>query len=155
VPEQAAELAGSITTLTPLVSGPLSVGRHAYGALGLDLRGTPGEVAVALLRGFRQAKLQALSEVADLYAQDGWWRHPAPWQEEPVPVSELLAGAYGRVGLAAFEPGGVEQARQALRTLEHTAELTVSGKRLVAELQDDLQKATGLRNGLQEAAGRG
>lgn len=144
VPEQAAALAGSLTTLTPLASaeppGEPSVGRHAYGALGLALRGTPADVATALLRGFRQATLQALSEVADLYAQDGWWRHPAPWQHEPVPVSELLAGAYERVGLAAFGPatGGVEQeqAGQALRTLERTAELTVSGRRLVADLRE-------------------
>lgn len=136
VPEQAMEAADCLTTLTPLVSSEPSVRRHGYGALGIALPGTPEELAVALLRGFRQAKLQALSEVADLYAGDGWWLHPAPWQEEPVPVSELLAGAYGRVGLATFEPGGVEQARQALRTLERTAELTVNGKRLVADLQE-------------------
>jgi uncharacterized protein len=154
-PDQAAELAGSLTTLTPLASGGPSVGRHAYGALGLDLRGTPRQVAAALLRGFVQAKLQALSEVADLYAQDGWWRHPAPWQDEPVQVSELLAGACARVGLAAFEPGGVEQAGQALRTLERAAELTVSGKRLVADLQARVGQARAGRHvAVQEQAGR-
>ncbi|MFF3327192.1 radical SAM/SPASM protein FxsBH, inactivated beta-hydroxylase extension form [Streptomyces sp. NPDC002889] len=137
VPRQAAELAASLTTLTPLRRGGPSVGRHGYGALGLHLHGTPAELAAALLRGFRRAKLQALTEVTDLYTQDGWWHHPAPWQDEPVPVSRLLAGAYERVGLAALDPVAAGPAGPALRTLEHTAELTVSGKRLVAALQEE------------------
>ncbi|MER5461195.1 radical SAM/SPASM protein FxsB, inactivated metallohydrolase extension form [Streptomyces sp. NPDC002668] len=134
VPAQAMEAADCLTTLTPLVPGEVSVGRHGFGALGIALPGTPEELATALLRGFRRAKLHALAEVTDLYAQDGWWTHRAPWREAPMPLSELLAGVYERVGLAAFEPAAAEQAGPALETLGRAAELTVSGRRLLEEL---------------------
>jgi uncharacterized protein len=136
-PRQAAEIAASLTTLTPLPSGGLSVGRHGYGALGLNLQGPPAQLAAALLRGFRRAKLQALTEVTDLYAQDGWWHHRAPWQDEPLPVSQLLAGAYERVGLRALDMAEAAPAGPALTTLESSAELTVDGKRLVAALREE------------------
>ncbi|NUK86166.1 radical SAM/SPASM protein FxsBH, inactivated beta-hydroxylase extension form [Streptomyces lunaelactis] len=138
VPEQATEAADCLTTVTPLVAGEPSVLRHGYGALGLAVPGRPEELAPALLRGFRRAKLHALVDVADLYAQDGWWTHPAPWRNAPVPVSELLAGAYERVGLAAFEPAAAEQAGRALETLERAAELTVSGQRLLDAMWKEL-----------------
>lgn len=138
-PEQAAQAADCLTTLTPLASGRPSAHGHGFGALGIALAGTPEELASALLRGYRRARLHALLEVTDLYAQDGWWRHPAPWQDTPVTASELLAGAYERVGLVAFEPEAADHARRALETLERAAELTVSGQALV----EDLWKETG------------
>ncbi|MFF3690911.1 radical SAM/SPASM protein FxsBH, inactivated beta-hydroxylase extension form [Streptomyces sp. NPDC002187] len=134
-PRQAAEIADSLTTLTPLPDGGPSVGRHGYGALGLRLQGPPAQLAAALLRGFRRAKLQALTEVTDLWAQDGWWHHPAPWQDEPLPVSQLLAEAYERVGLRALDAREAAPAGPALAVLESSAELTVDGKRLVAVLR--------------------
>ncbi|MGW6457287.1 radical SAM/SPASM protein FxsBH, inactivated beta-hydroxylase extension form [Streptomyces sp. NPDC055078] len=157
-PEQAAEAGDCLSTLTPLVSldpsaphAPVATqvfGRsstredavcgHGYGALGIALPPTDGELAVTLLRGFRRAKLNALLEVGDLYTQDGWWRHPAPWQEGEVAVSQLLAEVCERVGLATFDPEGAIQARRALRTLEGSAELTVSGRHLLAELWKEL-----------------
>ncbi|MEU0394131.1 radical SAM/SPASM protein FxsB, inactivated metallohydrolase extension form [Streptomyces sp. NPDC006208] len=134
-PRQAAEIADSLTTLTPLPDGGPSVGRHGYGALGLRIQGPPAQLAAALLRGFRRAKLQALTEVTDLWAQDGWWHHPAPWQDEPLPVSQLLAEAYERVGLRALDAREAAPAGPALAVLESSAELTVDGKRLVAVLR--------------------
>ncbi|MFD7443180.1 radical SAM/SPASM protein FxsBH, inactivated beta-hydroxylase extension form [Streptomyces sp. NPDC059909] len=139
-PEQAVIAAGSLSTLTPLASSPgdgPSVGRHGLGALGLPLHADARELALALLRGHRRARLGALLDVTDLYAGDGWWSHRAPWQEAPVRVSELLAGAYERAGLAAFEPGSAEQALQAVETLEDAPELTVDGKRLLARLEEE------------------
>ncbi|MEV3993190.1 radical SAM/SPASM protein FxsB, inactivated metallohydrolase extension form [Streptomyces sp. NPDC049837] len=139
VPDQAAEAAASLTTLTPLTGTEPCVGRrHGYGALGLPLHEEAGALARALLRGFRRAKLRALLDVTDLYALDGAWSHPAPWQEAPVPVSALLAGAYERAGLAAYEHGHAEQAERALDLLENAAELTVSGKLLVAGVRKEL-----------------
>ncbi|MFI6105605.1 radical SAM/SPASM protein FxsBH, inactivated beta-hydroxylase extension form [Streptomyces sp. NPDC051310] len=149
VPDQAAEAAAHLTTLTPLTGTAPGVGRHGYGALGLPLRGDAGALARALLRGFRRAKLRALLDVTDLYAQDGAWSHPAPWQDTPVPVSALLAGAYERTGLAAYEPGGVpyaDQAERALDRLEGAAELTVSGKVLVAALRKELLRSRQCRS---------
>ncbi|OKJ97134.1 FxsB family radical SAM/SPASM domain protein [Streptomyces sp. CB03234] len=139
VPDQAAEAAASLTTLTPLTGTEPSVGRHGYGALGLPLAGDERELARALLRGFRRAKLRALLDVADLYALDGAWSHPAPWREDTaVPVSALLAGAYERAGLAAYEEGHAEHAERALDLLENAAELTVSGKLLVSGVRKEL-----------------
>ncbi|MFE3654986.1 radical SAM/SPASM protein FxsBH, inactivated beta-hydroxylase extension form [Streptomyces sp. NPDC059165] len=136
-PEQAAVAAGSLTTLTPVGGRASSVGRHGPGALGVPVRGDDAALAVALLRGHRRARLQAVREVTDLYADDGWWTHAAPWQDEPVPVSELLAGAYERAGLGAFDPDGVEQALRAVDALERAAELTVDGKRLVELIREE------------------
>ncbi|MEV6785285.1 radical SAM/SPASM protein FxsB, inactivated metallohydrolase extension form [Streptomyces sp. NPDC051098] len=136
-PQQAAEAGECLSTLTPLVSGEASLWAHGFGALGLVLPETAQELAVALLRGFRRAKLHALLEVTDPYAQDGWWSHSAPWQDDEVPVSALLAGAYERVGLAPFDPEGADQAMRALTTLESAPELTVSGHRLLDELRKE------------------
>ncbi|RST18663.1 FxsB family radical SAM/SPASM domain protein [Streptomyces sp. WAC05374] len=140
VPDQADEAAASLTTLTPLTTtgGPSVGGRHGYGALGLSPHEEPGTLARTLLSGFRRAKLRALLDVADLYALDGAWTHAAPWREAPVPVSDLLAGAYERVGLAAYEHGHADHAERALDLLENAAELTVSGKLLVAEARKEL-----------------
>ncbi|MFF8291651.1 radical SAM/SPASM protein FxsBH, inactivated beta-hydroxylase extension form [Streptomyces sp. NPDC016309] len=138
VPEQAGEAAASLTVLTPVTGTGPSVGRHGYGALGLPLAADGPELARALLRGFRRAKLRALLDVTDLYALDGAWRHPAPWREEPVPVSELLAGAYERAGLPASGETGGDHAERALDLLENAAELTVSGKLLVTGLRKEL-----------------
>ncbi|MFJ6631674.1 radical SAM/SPASM protein FxsBH, inactivated beta-hydroxylase extension form [Streptomyces sp. NPDC091376] len=139
-PEQAAAAAGSLTTLTPVAGPGPALGRHGLGALGIPLHGDAGELAPLLLRGWRRARFQALLEVTDLYADDGWWSHEAPWQEAPVPVSELLAGAYERTGLRAFEPDSAEAARRALDTLDRAAELTVGGKRLLAQLWEEADR---------------
>ncbi|GFH37120.1 FxsB family radical SAM/SPASM domain protein [Streptomyces pacificus] len=139
-PEQAAAAAASLTTLTPVAGQRPAVGRHGIGALGLPLRAGAGELAPLLLRGWRRARLRALLEVTDLYADDGRWTHPAPWRQEPVAVSELLAGAYERTGLRAFDPDGAEAALRALDTLGRAAELTVGGKALLALLWEEADR---------------
>ncbi|WP_197361570.1 radical SAM/SPASM protein FxsBH, inactivated beta-hydroxylase extension form, partial [Streptomyces clavuligerus] len=152
-PRQAAEAAAALTTLTPLDPGTraaapvpgrsatseAAVGGHGHGALGLALPGTPGELAALLLRGLAAARLAALLDVCDLYAEDGWWRYPAPWQEgAEVPVSELLAGAVERVALAALDPGAAAPARAALDALDGAPELSVAGHRFLARLREEL-----------------
>ncbi|MEV0093106.1 FxsB family cyclophane-forming radical SAM/SPASM peptide maturase [Streptomyces sp. NPDC050738] len=116
-----------LTTLTPLAAGEPAAGRHALGALGLAVEGLSVD---GLARGLRRAKLRALVEVADLYAQDGAWLYAAGWATEPLTVSELLAGAYERVVLGAYSG----EIRQALELLDRAPELTVDGKSLVADL---------------------
>lgn len=142
-PRAAAAAAGELTTLTPVTGADGVVGRHGYGALGMPLAGSPDELADALLRGHRRARLRALLDVADLYAQDGWWQHPAPWSAAPVPVSELLAGAHERAGLLARRPELRDEVRRALATLERAAELTVDGKRLVAAIGEEAARGVG------------
>ncbi|MER6200057.1 radical SAM/SPASM protein FxsB, inactivated metallohydrolase extension form [Streptomyces sp. NPDC001586] len=151
VPGFARAAADGLTTLTPLAGGPRSggwgeAGRHGPGALGVPYAAGVRETALALLTGRRRTRLRALTEVADLYALDGEWQHPSPWRERPVPVSRLLADVHERVAVEAYrrataaaEPGGADRIHRALDRLSEAAELTVTGKRLVAELRYELK----------------
>lgn len=160
VPEQAAEAAAVLTTLTPLAGGaPVQAGRHGYGALGIAAGVDAHTLATALLRAFRQAKLRALTEVADLYASDGSWDHRMPWQEEreePVPFSRLLAETYERVGLGLFAPRFLAGVPQALDMIEEAAETTVDGKQLLAVMRKEINGTHGTsgRNGCKTDAER-
>ncbi|MFJ2132469.1 radical SAM/SPASM protein FxsBH, inactivated beta-hydroxylase extension form [Streptomyces sp. NPDC087845] len=140
-PGRTREMAGRLTTLTPLTGlapAEPAVGQHGFGALGISPDGSAEELAFALLRGFRRAELRALRDVADLYAADGSWEHRMPWREEPVPFSRLLAETYERMALGDFDPHFLEGVPQALDTLEGAAELTTSGKRLLDQMRKEI-----------------
>ncbi|MFE2286012.1 radical SAM/SPASM protein FxsB, inactivated metallohydrolase extension form [Streptomyces sp. NPDC059443] len=151
VPESARAARAGLTTLTPLAGGPRTAGwgeagRHGPGALGVPYAAGVRETALALLTGWRRARLQALTEVTDLYALDGEWQHPSPWRERPVPVSRLLADVHERVAVEAYrrataaaEPGGADRIGRALDRLSGAAELTSTGKRFVEELRWELK----------------
>ncbi|MBT2468111.1 FxsB family radical SAM/SPASM domain protein [Streptomyces sp. ISL-66] len=151
VPEFARAAATGLTTLTPLAGGPRAggwgeAGRHGPGALGVPYAAGVRETALALLTGQRRGRLQALTEVADLYALDGQWQHPSPWRERPVPVSRLLADVHERVAVEAYrraaamaEPGGTDRINRALDRLSEAAELTTTGKLLVEQLRWELK----------------
>ncbi|WP_329307260.1 radical SAM/SPASM protein FxsB, inactivated metallohydrolase extension form [Streptomyces sp. NBC_01260] len=139
-PEYGARSAGGPLTLTPLTGlkpGEASVGRHGHGALGIGADDEAGTLALALVRGVRRAGFRALVDVTDLYAADGSWEHRMPWGEELVPFSRLLAGAYERLALAAFDPRYRDGVPQALDTLEGAAELTVGGKQLLTLMRKE------------------
>ncbi|GAA1363382.1 radical SAM/SPASM protein FxsBH, inactivated beta-hydroxylase extension form [Streptomyces beijiangensis] len=127
LPAVAEEAEAWLTTVTPLAAGEPAAGRHGPGALGIaaDVLTVEG-----LARGVRRARLRALVEVTDLYAQDGAWLYTAGWAAGPVTVSELLAGVHERAVLGAYSV----EIRQALQLLDRAPELTVSGKSLVADL---------------------
>ncbi len=151
VPDFARAASTGLTTLTPLAGGPRSggwgeAGRHGPGALGVPYAAGVRETALALLTGRRRTQLRALTEVADLYALDGEWEHRSPWRERPVPVSRLLADVHERVAVEAYrratatpEPGGSDRIHRALDRLSEAAELTVTGKSLVAALRYELK----------------
>ncbi|MEV6680960.1 radical SAM/SPASM protein FxsB, inactivated metallohydrolase extension form [Streptomyces erythrochromogenes] len=151
VPGFARAAAAGLTTLTPLAGGPRAggwgeAGRHGPGALGVPYAAGVRETALALLTGRRRTRLRALTEVTDLYALDGEWQHRSPWRSRPVPVSRLLADVHERVAVEAYrratagaEPGGADRIHEALDRLSAAAELTVTGKRLVAELRYELK----------------
>ncbi|MFD9104404.1 radical SAM/SPASM protein FxsB, inactivated metallohydrolase extension form [Streptomyces virginiae] len=151
VPGFARTAAAGLTTLTPLAGGPRAggwgeAGRSGPGALGVPYAAGVRETALALLTGRRRTRLRALTEVTDLYALDGEWQHPSPWRSRPVPVSRLLADVHERVAVEAYrratagpEPGGSDRIHEALDRLSAAAELTVTGKRLVAELRYELK----------------
>lgn len=140
-PARTGRLGAALTTLTPvtgLAPGEPALGRHGYGALGIDPGHEVDALARALVRGARRAELRALADVTDLYAADGSWDHRMPWREESVPFSRLLTETYERIGLAVFEPRAAEGMTQALDTLESAAELTVGGKRLLDLMRKEI-----------------
>ncbi|MEU9254673.1 radical SAM/SPASM protein FxsB, inactivated metallohydrolase extension form [Streptomyces sp. NPDC048270] len=161
VPGPARETAAGLGTLTPLGGGPRgpagggagvagAAGRCGPGVLGVPYAADVRRTALALLTGRRRAGLRELTEVADLYALDGEWLHESPWRERPVPVSELLAEVYARVAAEGFRraaPGRDgdrdgdgdgrsegEAIARALDRLSGAAELTVSGRAVVARM---------------------
>ncbi|WP_030870574.1 radical SAM/SPASM protein FxsBH, inactivated beta-hydroxylase extension form [Streptomyces sp. NRRL F-2747] len=141
-PSLARQTAAGLTTLTPLMGtgAPGEEARRGPGALGVPLGAGVRETSLALLTGRRRARLRELTEVADLYASDGEWLHESPWRAEPVPVSRLLADAHEAVAADAFRravggPGGAGRIERALDRLDGAAELTVSGKAVVAALR--------------------
>lgn len=149
-PKPAAAAMAGLTTLTPLADGIATAGRHGFGALGIGL-GTPGasgadaarELAIEVLRAYRRAEFRALSDVVDLYALDGAWEHRTPWHDGPVPFSSLLKGTYERVALGLIDQDLVRGVPQALDRLETAAELTIHGKRLLAELRKEISGQVG------------
>ncbi|OCC11150.1 radical SAM/SPASM protein FxsBH, inactivated beta-hydroxylase extension form [Streptomyces sp. PTY087I2] len=147
VPDQAAEAARTLTTLTPLVDGTAEPGRHGHGALGVGPTADGRELALGLLSAFRRAKLRALGEVTDLYALDGTWDHRTPWGSEHVPFSRLLAETFERAGLGLYDPRFLTGVPEALDMIENAAEVTVDGKQLIAAVRKEI-------SGTRSAAGR-
>ncbi|MFG2879978.1 radical SAM/SPASM protein FxsBH, inactivated beta-hydroxylase extension form [Streptomyces sp. NPDC048337] len=139
----ARETEAGLTTLTPLTGrrGPGGGGRCGPGALGVPCAGGVRETALALLTGRRRARLRELTEVADLYVLDGEWLHESPWRGRPVPVSVLLADAHARVAVEAFRRSGRgADVERALDRLSGAAELTATGRAVVAQLRQEFEK---------------
>ncbi|MFB8050318.1 radical SAM/SPASM protein FxsBH, inactivated beta-hydroxylase extension form [Streptomyces rubiginosohelvolus] len=150
VPEQAAEAARTLTTVTPLTTGTAEPGRHGHGALGVGEAADGDELALAMLSAFRRAKLRALGEVTDLYALDGTWDHRTPWGSEHVTFSRLLAETFERAGLGLYDPRFLTGVPEALDMIENAAETTVDGKQLIAAVRKEIsgtRSATGRNRG--------
>ncbi|MFF2862710.1 radical SAM/SPASM protein FxsB, inactivated metallohydrolase extension form [Streptomyces rubiginosohelvolus] len=147
VPDQAAEAARTLTTLTPLSTGSAAPGHHGPGALGAGPLTGANELALGLLSGFRRAKLRALGEVTDLYALDGTWDHRTPWGSEHVTFSRLLAETFERAGLGLYDPRFLNGVPEALDMIENAAEVTVDGKQLIAAVRKEI-------SGTRSAAGK-
>ncbi len=152
VPGLARETAAGLGTLTPLGGGARgeaagaagAAGRCGPGVLGVPYAADVRRTALALLTGRRRAGLRELTEVADLYALDGEWLYASPWRERPVPVSELLADVYARVAAEEYRravgpdgdgEGEGDAIERALDRLSGAAELTVSGRAVVARMR--------------------
>ncbi|WP_405695918.1 radical SAM/SPASM protein FxsBH, inactivated beta-hydroxylase extension form [Streptomyces sp. NBC_01185] len=143
-PEQAAEAARSLTTLTPTVAGRNAERPHGYGAVGLPMTEDAAALALALLRGLRRTRLRALLDLTDLYALDGAWEYRPPWERNTkVPFSGLLADTYERVGLSFLAPGFLDGVPEALDMMEGAAEPTVGGMRLLKSLREEARGVHG------------
>uniref|UniRef100_A0AAU3H6A6 Radical SAM/SPASM protein FxsB, inactivated metallohydrolase extension form n=1 Tax=Streptomyces sp. NBC_01401 TaxID=2903854 RepID=A0AAU3H6A6_9ACTN len=138
-PQQAADAAETLTTLTPLAPGRNAKRPHGYGAVGLVMTQDTEELALALLRGLRRARLRALLDVTDLYALDGSWEYRLPWERNAtVSFSGLLADTFERVGLSFLVPGFLDGVPEALDMMDGAAEPTVGGTRLLRSLRDEM-----------------
>lgn len=151
VPDQAAEAARTLTTVTPLAGGAAEPGRHGHGALGVGAPADAKELALGLLSGFRRAKLRALGEVTDLYALDGTWEHRTPWGSEYVTFSRLLAETFERAGLGLYDPRFLTGVPEALDKIENAAEVTVDGKQLISAVRKEI---SGTRSAADKNRGR-
>ncbi|MGX1953534.1 radical SAM/SPASM protein FxsBH, inactivated beta-hydroxylase extension form [Streptomyces anulatus] len=151
VPDQAAEAARTLTTVTPLAGGAAEPGRHGHGALGVGPAVEANELALGLLSGFRRAKLRALGEVTDLYALDGTWEHRTPWGSEHVTFSRLLAETFERAGLGLYDPRFLTGVPEALDKIENAAEVTVDGKQLISAVRKEI---SGTRSAAEKNRGR-
>ncbi|MFJ1786321.1 radical SAM/SPASM protein FxsBH, inactivated beta-hydroxylase extension form [Streptomyces anulatus] len=151
VPDQAAEAARTLTTVTPLAGGAAEPGRHGHGALGVGSTADAKELALGLLSGFRRAKLRALGEVTDLYALDGTWEHRTPWGSEHVTFSRLLAETFERAGLGLYDPRFLTGVPEALDKIENAAEVTVDGKQLISAVRKEI---SGTRSAAEKNRGR-
>ncbi|MFH9242986.1 radical SAM/SPASM protein FxsBH, inactivated beta-hydroxylase extension form [Streptomyces anulatus] len=151
VPDQAAEAARTLTTVTPLAGGAAEPGRHGHGALGVGAPADAKELALGLLSGFRRAKLRALGEVTDLYALDGTWEHRTPWGSEHVTFSRLLAETFERAGLGLYDPRFLTGVPEALDKIENAAEVTVDGKQLISAVRKEI---SGTRSAAEKNRGR-
>ncbi|MFH8692477.1 radical SAM/SPASM protein FxsBH, inactivated beta-hydroxylase extension form [Streptomyces anulatus] len=151
VPDQAAEAARTLTTVTPLAGGAAEPGRHGHGALGVGPSVEANELALGLLSGFRRAKLRALGEVTDLYALDGTWEHRTPWGSEHVTFSRLLAETFERAGLGLYDPRFLTGVPEALDKIENAAEVTVDGKQLISAVRKEI---SGTRSAAEKNRGR-
>ncbi|MFF4245009.1 radical SAM/SPASM protein FxsB, inactivated metallohydrolase extension form [Streptomyces sp. NPDC001822] len=154
VPAQAAEAAETLVTLTPLATGPTRAGGHGYGALGIGDDGGEEELALALLRGFRRTKFQALVEVTDLFASDGAWNYRVPWNPESVPISQALSETFERVGAGLFAPRLLNGVRHALDSIESAPELTIDGARILSGLRKEIIDGAQGTSGEERLQGR-
>ncbi|WP_106325695.1 FxsB family cyclophane-forming radical SAM/SPASM peptide maturase [Actinoplanes italicus] len=103
-PEQAAGLAGGLTTITPLVPDEVTLrsatSRQAYGALGIALTADPAAMAVMLVHEFQHTKLGAVLDLIDLVDPDASGLIKVGWRPDPRPAEGVLQGIYAHLAVA-------------------------------------------------------
>lgn len=160
VPERAAELAGGVRSIVPLVtddSGMARSGtaRDTFGTLGLTRPRSATEFAITLVHEFQHSKLSVLLDLVPLYVAGGPERHFAPWRTDARPTGGLIQGVYAFLGVAdtwralRSAPGYEAEATRefavvrrqveiGLAALEASAELTAKGREFAAGLRSAL-----------------
>jgi uncharacterized protein len=152
-PDQAAGLAGGLTTITPLVADPVTLrsatSRQAYGALGIALAPDPAAMAVMLVHEFQHTKLGAVLDLVDLVDPDATGLTEVGWRPDPRPAESVLQGTYAHLSVADMwrhragrgEPGAAGHYRMyrdwtaaAIGELSAGDALTVPGRRFVDRL---------------------
>ncbi|MEU4623473.1 FxsB family cyclophane-forming radical SAM/SPASM peptide maturase [Actinoplanes sp. NPDC023801] len=152
-PEQAAGLAGGLTTITPLVPDGVTLrsatSRQAYGALGIALTPDPAAMAVMLVHEFQHTKLGAVLDLIDLVDPDATVLTKVGWRPDPRPAEGVLQGIYAHLAVADMwrhraargEPGAGghyatyrEWTAAAIGELSTSGALTAPGRRFMDRL---------------------
>ncbi|GAB7109275.1 HEXXH motif domain-containing protein [Streptomyces phaeofaciens JCM 4814] len=123
----------------------------AFGAALASVPDDAEQFAATLVHEFQHNKLSALMHLFTLHEDPGTRLRYAPWRDDPRPLGGLLQGVYAFHGVTGFwrrrqHPLGRfefalwrAQTAHALRSLADAEELTVLGRRLVAELSATLE----------------
>ncbi|GLK98623.1 aKG-HExxH-type peptide beta-hydroxylase [Dactylosporangium matsuzakiense] len=157
-PEHAAGIRATLRALVPVTApdggNASAASRRAFGAIALEARGGPADLALSLIHECRHMTLGAVLDLVDLFRPGGDPRHYAPWRADPRTVSALLQGTYAHVGVTDFwrverrRTGSVaaefefaywlEQTSAGARSLLASGELTPWGERFVTRLAETL-----------------
>jgi uncharacterized protein len=100
-------LAAGLTTLVPLSGVPSdhhasATTRHAPGAVALALPADPVTLALLLICGFQQVKLDAVTDLYDLYDPADDRMFPAPWGEGKQQLDGLFRDTYAHLAGTRF-----------------------------------------------------
>jgi len=159
-PAYAAGIRTTLRALVPVTApdgGNVSAAsRRAFGAIALEVRGGPADLALSLIHECRHMTLGAVLDLVDLYEPGGTPRHFAPWRSDPRSVSALLQGTYAHLGVtdfwrverrrtgtaaAEFEFAyWLTQTSVGARSLLASGELTPRGSRFVTKLAETLRR---------------
>nr|BFE63856.1 HEXXH motif domain-containing protein [Dactylosporangium thailandense] len=159
-PEYAAGIRATLRSLVPVTApGGANVSaasRQAFGAIALQARSGPADLALSLIHECRHMTLGAVLDLVDLYEAGGPARHFAPWRADPRTVSALLQGTYAHVGVTDFwrvermRTGSaaaefefaywLAQTSAGARSLLASGELTPHGDRFVTRLAETLRR---------------
>jgi uncharacterized protein len=134
-------LAAGLTTLVPLSGVPDgrqagTTARHAPGAVAIARPADPVTLALLLICGFQQVKLDAITDLYDLYDPADDRLFPVPWGEGKQRLDGLFRDTYARLAgthfwharqRAAPGPAARSLARWRADTLEATRALADSG----------------------------
>jgi uncharacterized protein len=150
-------LATGLTTLVPLSGTPDdrmagTAARQAPGAVALARPADPVTLALLLICGFQQAKLDAIADLYDLYDRMDDRLFPAPWGEGKQHLDGLFRGAYAHLAGTHFwharqraAPGQAAakslarwraDTLEAIRTLAGSGSLTPLGMSFVDGMRD-------------------
>jgi HEXXH motif-containing protein len=163
-PEDAAAMAGGITSIVPLKHLPgwdtrSASNGEAFGGVMVSEPPDATIMAVSLIHEYQHIKLGALLHLLPLTEPDDGTLYYAPWRDDPRPLGGLLQGIYAFFGIARFwraRLGTVHDDERVIAAYEYayavqqTAEslhiglgasgLTDGGRRLLEGLREQVEE---------------
>jgi HEXXH motif-containing protein len=157
MPDWAAEITYGLRAIVPLVdpgdsSSRSGTAHESVGAMCMSRPRTAVDLAVTLVHEFQHSKLSAVIDITRLYRPNGDELHQVRWREDPRPTSGLIQGVYAFLGvadawhrlrtvpeltsIADHQFSDIRaQVAEGLAALEHSTELTATGKHFTAGMR--------------------